>query len=74
MTVTGIAKLHSVHNTDGFDCGNPELNRFLRRFALTNQKDEAARAFYEHFNFRPSPADPDHLFLLMKDLARLLGP
>ncbi len=166
MTVKGIAKLHSAHNADGFDCGNPELDHFLRRFALTNQranltqtyvlskgndviayysltvgqanhqdaprrvteglgrypvplmilarlavtrseqghgwggsllkdalrrtaqaadiagiralfvhaKDEAARAFYEHFNFRPSPADPYHLFLLMKDLARLLGP
>lgn len=34
-------------------------------------KDEA-RTFYEHFNFEPSPADPHHLFLVMKDLKRLV--
>lgn len=27
--------------------------------------------FYEHFDFEPSPTDPYHLFLLMKDLQRL---
>ncbi len=162
MSVTGIKKLHSAHITECFDCGKSELNTFLHRFALSNQrahlaqtyvlcqgadvigyyslavgqanhrdaprrvteglgrypvplmvlarlavtqgeqgrgwgssllkdalcrtaqaadiagiralfvhaKDEEARAFYEHFNFRPSPNDPYHLFLLMKDLVR----
>jgi len=165
MSVTGIEKLHFSHNTEGFDCGKSELNSFLQRFALSNQraylaqtyvlcqganviayyslavgqashhdaprriteglgrypvplmvlarlavtqgeqgrgwgasllkdalrrtaqaadiagiralfvhaKDEEARAFYEHFNFRPSPTDPYHLFLLMKDLVRSTG-
>lgn len=35
-------------------------------------KDEAARAFYERFDFDPSPADPYQLFLVIKDLKRLL--
>lgn len=35
-------------------------------------KDDAARAFYRHFAFDPSPADPYHLFLVMKDLKKLL--
>ncbi len=35
-------------------------------------KDDAARAFYERFDFDPSPTDPYHLFLLTKDLNRLI--
>lgn len=44
----------------------------LRAF-LVHAKDDGARAFYEHFNFVPSPTDPLHLFLLLKDLKALLG-
>ncbi len=40
---------------------------------LVHAKDEAAAAFYRHFNFDPSPTDPLHLFLLMKDVRRILG-
>jgi len=159
-----IEKLRRDHAVDGFDCGNEELNRFLVRYALTNQlasssqtyigladisivgfytltvgqvdfdtspqrltkglahhpvpimllarlavsnkwqkrgvgagllkdamrrtmqaadiagirafavhaKDEAARQFYTHFDFIPSPTDPYHLFLLLKDLRRMI--
>jgi GNAT superfamily N-acetyltransferase len=42
------------------------------RAVMVHAKDEAARRFYEHFNFDPSPADPFHLFLLVKEIARLL--
>jgi hypothetical protein len=35
-------------------------------------KDEEAHAFYRHFDFEPSPTDPLHLFLLMKDLRAIL--
>ena len=31
-------------------------------------KDDAARQFYERFGFIPSPADPLHLYLLIKHL------
>jgi GNAT superfamily N-acetyltransferase len=160
-----IEKLRSDHGVDGFDCGSEELNRFLFRFALTNQqagaaqtyvalsgelvvgyyslavgevaydgapdrlskglarhpipimllarlavnsawqgrglgagllkdamrrtlqaadiagirafavhaKDERARNFYAHFGFIPSPTDPLHLYLLIKDIRRVAG-
>ena len=38
------------------------------RALLVHAQDEEARAFYEHFDFEPSPTDPLHLFLLLKDL------
>lgn len=155
-----IEKLRLEHAVDAFDCGRQELNRFLCRFALTNQqagaaqtylalsdasvigfytlvvgevayadaphrltkglarhpipimllarlavslawqgkgvgagllkdamqrtlqaadiagirafavhaKDESARTFYEHFDLIPSPTDPMHLFVLIKDI------
>lgn len=159
-----VEKLKIEHDTESFDCGREELNRFLKKFALASQqsnsaqtyvatrgrvvvgyyslavgaaerqiapervgkglarhfvpvmvlarlavdvreqgqgigkgllkdalmrtvqaadiagiralfvaaKDDEAKAFYEHFNFDPSPADPYQLFLVMKDLKRLL--
>lgn len=162
MAAFGIEKLRGDHDLSRFNCGNDELNRFLKRFALANQqaqsaqtyvacrdtvvvgyyslafgsvareqtpervkkglarhpvpvmilarlaidqsmqgkglgqgllkdalertvraadigglramlvhaKDDSARVFYEHFNFEPSPTDPYHLFMLLKDLKR----
>jgi len=43
----------------------------IRAFVV-HAKDDQARAFYEHFNFIPSPSDPYHLFVLVKDVRRLL--
>ena len=42
----------------------------IRAFAV-HAKDEAARRFYEHFDFVSSPSDPMHLFVLLKDLKAL---
>ena len=42
------------------------------RALLVHAKDEEARAWYEALEFEPSPTDPCHLFLLMKDLRRIL--
>jgi GNAT superfamily N-acetyltransferase len=42
------------------------------RALLTHAKDEAARAFYEHFGFEPSPVNELHLFVLMKDVQKTL--
>jgi GNAT superfamily N-acetyltransferase len=39
----------------------------IRAFVV-HAKDGEARAFYEHFDFIPSPTDPMHLFLLLKDI------
>jgi GNAT superfamily N-acetyltransferase len=43
------------------------------RALLVHAKDDEARAWYEALDFEPSPTDPYHLFLLMKDLRALLG-
>jgi GNAT superfamily N-acetyltransferase len=42
------------------------------RAVLVHAKDDEAQAFYRHFDFEPSPTDPLHLFLLMKDLRAIL--
>ena len=44
----------------------------IRAFAV-HAIDETARRFYEHFGFIPSPTDPLHLFLLIKDIRRIAG-
>ncbi len=36
-------------------------------------KDDEARGWYEALEFEPSPTDPYHLFLLMKDLRAMLS-
>lgn len=38
---------------------------------IVDAKDEAAKAFYEHFNFLPLPATPNRLFLPIKTIERL---
>lgn len=43
----------------------------IRAFAV-HAKDEVASEFYRHFDFQPSPTDPYHLFLLLKDVRRLV--
>jgi GNAT superfamily N-acetyltransferase len=43
----------------------------IRAFAV-HAKDDEARAIYEHFDFVPSPTDPYHLFLLLKDIRAAL--
>lgn len=165
MILTGIEKLRQDHDTEAFDCGKPELDSFLKRFAYDSQranlsqtyvlcrgkrviayyslavghtdhkdaprritegagrykipvmvlarlavakeeqskgfgaallkdalkrtaqaaniagiralfvhaKDDNAKEFYERYHFQPSPIDPHHLFLLMKDILRFLA-
>jgi GNAT superfamily N-acetyltransferase len=43
----------------------------IRAFAV-HAKDDEARDFYRHFDFVPSPSDPLHLFLILKDVRALL--
>lgn len=38
------------------------------RALVVHAKNDAARSFYERFDFQPSPTDPLHLFALIKDL------
>lgn len=43
------------------------------RALLVHAKDESARQWYLNWEFEPSPSDPFHLFLLMKDLKAIAG-
>ena len=43
------------------------------RALLVHTKDNDARAWYEALELEPSPTDPYHLFLLMKDLRAMLS-
>jgi GNAT superfamily N-acetyltransferase len=42
------------------------------RALAAHAKNDVARAFYEHFGFIPSPTDPLHLFVLIKDLRQMI--
>ena len=42
------------------------------RALAVHAKDDAARRYYEQFDFLPSPTDPLHLFVLLKDIRRHL--
>jgi GNAT superfamily N-acetyltransferase len=44
----------------------------LRAF-IVHAKDDKARQFYQHFDFIPSPTDPYHLYLLLKDIRQSMG-
>jgi GNAT superfamily N-acetyltransferase len=44
----------------------------IRAFAV-HAKDEEARRYYEKFDFIPSPSDPMHLFVLLKDVRRIIS-
>jgi predicted N-acetyltransferase YhbS len=43
------------------------------RALLVHALNDTARAFYAHFDFEPSPTDPLHLLLLIKDARSAVG-
>jgi len=43
------------------------------RALAVHAKDDEARRFYERFDFVPSPSDPMHLFVLLKDVRRIVA-
>lgn len=43
----------------------------IRAFAV-HAKDDGARVFYQRFDLIPSPTDPYHLFILLKDVRSAL--
>jgi GNAT superfamily N-acetyltransferase len=43
------------------------------RAIVTHAKNEAAKAFYQNFQFVPSPLNEFHLYLLMKDVKAILS-
>jgi GNAT superfamily N-acetyltransferase len=78
-----LARLAVERRWHGFGVGKALLkNAMLRtlqaadiagiRCIAVHAKDAGARAFYEHFDFIPSPTDPLHLFVLLKDVRRMI--
>ena len=47
-TLSVIGKLAPDHDLSDFDCGEPALDDWLRRFALANQAAEAAQTYVIH--------------------------
>lgn len=43
------------------------------RAVVVHAKDESIRSFYEQWGFSPSPLDPLHLYLLLKDIHKSLS-
>ena len=43
------------------------------RALVVHAKDDTARSFYAHLDFLPSPSDPLHLFMLLKDARRIVA-
>lgn len=43
------------------------------RALVVHAKDDAARTFYERYDFIPSPTDPLHLFTLLKDVRKAVS-
>lgn len=43
------------------------------RALVVHAKDKVAKEFYQHFDFVPSPTDPLHLFILLKDLRKIVS-
>ena len=79
-----LARLAVDQNHQGKGLGKALLKDALLRTAqaadiagirclLVHAKDEAARRWYEAWEFDPSPIDSYHLFLMLKDLKALLA-
>ena len=43
--LSAIEKLSAAHEVDAFDCGKEPLNRFVQRFAFSNQKAGSAQTY-----------------------------
>ena len=84
MPVLILARLAVDQNHQGKGLGKALLKDALLRTAqaadiagirclLVHAKDEAVGQWYEAWDFEPSPTDPYHLFLMLKDLKALLA-
>lgn len=41
-----VVTLDETHDVSGFECGKELLDRFLKRFALVNQRADSARTYF----------------------------
>ena len=79
-----LARLAIDHRWQGKGVGKGLLKDAMQRTLQASEiagiralavhaKDKEARRFYEHFDFVPSPTDPMHLFVLLKDVRRIIA-
>ena len=84
LPVMLLARLATDHRWQGKGVGKALLRDAMQRTLqaaeiagiralAVHAKDEEARRFYEHFDFVPSPTDPMHLFVLLKDVRRIIA-
>jgi GNAT superfamily N-acetyltransferase len=51
LPLSNVEAISELHDVSHFDCGaHQSLNDWLRRFALTNQRNESARTYVVHRN------------------------
>lgn len=50
MNYSQISKLSARDLTDGFDCGQADLNQFIQRYALINQKANSSQTYITTLN------------------------
>lgn len=78
-----LARLAVDHDYQGHGLGKALLKDALLRTVqaadiagirtlIVHAKDDTARRWYESWDFQPSPTDPYHLFLLLKDIKALV--
>jgi GNAT superfamily N-acetyltransferase len=48
QSLSSVEKLTEDHILGQFDCGKPALDDWLKRFAVTNQQNDAARTYVMH--------------------------
>jgi hypothetical protein len=45
LPFTPVEKIRFGHDTESFQCGYPELERFLKHYAIVNQKAGTAQTY-----------------------------
>jgi hypothetical protein len=77
FTVVRPVRRVNVDLTQGMlrelDARAARLNISRVQALAVHAKDDEARRFYQHFDFVRSPSDPMHLFVLLKDVRRIVA-
>jgi len=51
-----IVPLHKQHNRTHFDCGEPELNTYLQKFARQNDENYLGKTFWDIIDVLKNPS------------------